>query len=131
MLTNFTVRDSLIRSMRERGTLWSETTLSRITHEIRERVAWRLRVAPNALVPAMAPNTAPDPYPLDDGSTFMTYEEIGQHLGVTRERVRQIEGRALHKLEKALLRAYSALPARAHTGPLSKRRRLAKEEFLF
>jgi len=34
---------------------------------------------------------------LDDGAV-MTLEEIGQHLGVTRERVRQLQNRALRKL---------------------------------
>ena len=29
----------------------------------------------------------------------MTLEEVGKEFGVTRERVRQIEGQALHKLE--------------------------------
>ena len=34
-----------------------------------------------------------------DGSRPMTLEEVGKEFGVTRERVRQIEGQALHKLE--------------------------------
>ena len=34
---------------------------------------------------------------LDDGCP-MTLEEIGSVMAVTRERVRQIEGKALHKL---------------------------------
>jgi RNA polymerase primary sigma factor len=36
-----------------------------------------------------------------DGAPPETLEEIGQHLGVTRERVRQLEGRALRELRKA------------------------------
>ncbi len=35
-------------------------------------------------------------------SVFHTLEETGQHLGVTRERARQIESRALQKLKKLL-----------------------------
>ncbi len=35
-------------------------------------------------------------------STFNTLEETGRHLGVTRERARQIESRALQKLKKLL-----------------------------
>ncbi len=34
----------------------------------------------------------------------MTLEEIGQELGVTRERVRQLEARALRKAKKILER---------------------------
>ena len=38
-------------------------------------------------------------YGLEDGRTH-TLEEIGDMLGVTRERVRQIEARAMEKLRK-------------------------------
>ena len=38
-------------------------------------------------------------YGLDDG-TQRTLEEVGKHFGVTRERIRQIEGKALKKLKK-------------------------------
>lgn len=36
---------------------------------------------------------------MDDG-TSRTLEEVGKHFGVTRERIRQIEGKALKKLKK-------------------------------
>jgi RNA polymerase primary sigma factor len=36
-----------------------------------------------------------------DGAPPETLEEIGRHLGITRERVRQLEGRALRELRKA------------------------------
>ena len=43
-----------------------------------------------------------------DGSKPCTLEEVGSRLGVTRERVRQVEGRALRELELAMpgLREY-------------------------
>ena len=37
---------------------------------------------------------------MDDG-TPRTLEEVGKHFGVTRERIRQIESKALKKLKKA------------------------------
>jgi len=40
-------------------------------------------------------------YGLDDGWA-RTLEEVGQHFGVTRERIRQIEGKALRKLRRRL-----------------------------
>jgi RNA polymerase primary sigma factor len=36
-----------------------------------------------------------------DEKTEHTLEEVGRDFEVTRERVRQIEGRALHKLRRA------------------------------
>ncbi len=39
---------------------------------------------------------------MDDG-TPRTLEEVGKHFGVTRERIRQIEGKALKKLKKQAL----------------------------
>jgi RNA polymerase primary sigma factor len=39
---------------------------------------------------------------MDDG-TPRTLEEVGRHFGVTRERIRQIEGKALKKLKKQAL----------------------------
>ena len=38
-------------------------------------------------------------YGLDDGTTY-TLEEVGQKFGLTRERIRQIEGRALRQLRQ-------------------------------
>jgi RNA polymerase primary sigma factor len=38
------------------------------------------------------------------GGEPMTLEEIGRHFGVTRERVRQVESRALHKLRRIFSR---------------------------
>jgi RNA polymerase primary sigma factor len=34
-----------------------------------------------------------------DGDRSRTLEEVGQHFGVTRERIRQIESKALRKLK--------------------------------
>lgn len=39
---------------------------------------------------------------MDDG-TPRTLEEVGKHFGVTRERIRQIEGKALKKLKKQVM----------------------------
>ena len=36
---------------------------------------------------------------MDDG-TQRTLDEVGKYFGVTRERIRQIEGKALKKLKK-------------------------------
>ena len=36
-----------------------------------------------------------------DDATPRTLEEVGKHFGVTRERIRQIESKALKKLKKA------------------------------
>ncbi len=38
-----------------------------------------------------------------DGRGEMTLEEIGAHFGVTRERVRQVEARAMRKLKESQL----------------------------
>lgn len=43
------------------------------------------------------------PYVVD---AEMTLEEIGKELGVTKERVRQIEQEALKKFKKALLKRF-------------------------
>lgn len=48
---------------------------------------------------------------LDDGKP-RTLEAIGQALGVTRERVRQIERRAMRSLQKALTTRRAVLPRR-------------------
>jgi RNA polymerase primary sigma factor len=39
-----------------------------------------------------------------DGSTPKTLDEVGQEFGVTRERARQLQGNALRKLRKMLVR---------------------------
>jgi RNA polymerase primary sigma factor len=39
-------------------------------------------------------------YPLEEGVEPLTLEEVGRSLGVTRERIRQIEGHALKKLRE-------------------------------
>src|SRR5690606_30334114 len=44
----------------------------------------------------------------DDGATL---EALGEKLGISKERVRQIEGRALEKLRSALLRSNPELAA--------------------
>jgi hypothetical protein len=46
-------------------------------------------------------NTAPDPYPIEDGSWAMTLEEIGAVLGIGKEQVRRIENRALEKIRRS------------------------------
>jgi RNA polymerase sigma factor (sigma-70 family) len=44
------------------------------------------------------------------GGPSMTLEKAGQRLGITRERVRQIEERALRQLRKALVHQSASLP---------------------
>ena len=39
-----------------------------------------------------------------DGETPKTLEELGEMMGVSRERVRQLENRALEKLKKKALK---------------------------
>jgi RNA polymerase sigma factor (sigma-70 family) len=39
---------------------------------------------------------------LGDVTSPQTLEEVGRHFGVTKERIRQIEGRALNKLRRML-----------------------------
>jgi len=41
-------------------------------------------------------------YGLDNGGTPMTLDQIGQVFGVTKERIRQIERKAIRKLQTAL-----------------------------
>ena len=45
-----------------------------------------------------------------DGSDPLTLKEIGEQIGLTRERVRQIESRALDKLRRAMVR-FNAEPS--------------------
>jgi len=45
----------------------------------------------------------------------MTLEEIGKEMGLTRERIRQLEARALHKLRRASSRAARGWPVVADT----------------
>jgi len=39
-------------------------------------------------------------YGLDQGAEPQTLEQVGTHFGVTKERIRQLESRALRKLRK-------------------------------
>ena len=57
-------------------------------------------------------------YGLDDGRP-KTLEEVGQALGVTRERIRQIESRALRRLQHTVKRSvhYSILKEACHEHP--------------
>jgi RNA polymerase sigma factor (sigma-70 family) len=43
-----------------------------------------------------------DHYGLDDRGRTMTFDQLGRHLGISKERVRQIEIQALKKLRKIL-----------------------------
>ncbi len=45
-------------------------------------------------------------YGLNESEKFMTLREVGKVFGLTRERIRQIEKRALRKLRKSLERGY-------------------------
>lgn len=100
-------REWYVWRLRTYGTLYSEHELAMMTGQIRERVIWRLKVKPDTSETSLSVVQESDPYPEDDSEGF-TLEEISQELGVTRERVRQIEGRALHKLKTALRRMRSS-----------------------
>ncbi|MGB2819939.1 MAG: sigma-70 family RNA polymerase sigma factor [Phycisphaerae bacterium] len=43
-----------------------------------------------------------DHYGLDEGAQAMTFDQLGRHMGISKERVRQIEIQALKKLRKIL-----------------------------
>ena len=47
-----------------------------------------------------------------DGSKPSTLEEVGRELGVTRERIRQLQCRAIEKMRRALLRKENPVPSR-------------------
>ena len=47
---------------------------------------------------------------LDDGSRAMTLEEIGQQFGITKERVRQLNARAMKKLRELVQEQHLDLP---------------------
>lgn len=47
-----------------------------------------------------------------NGSKPATLEEVGRELGVTRERIRQLQCRALEKMRRALVRKENPVPAR-------------------
>ena len=53
-----------------------------------------------------------DTLPSNEGVLLWTLEEIGRRLSVTRERVRQIESRALQKLRATKQRETAALLTR-------------------
>src|SRR3989442_10690456 len=56
-----------------------------------------------------------------DEKTEHTLEEVGRDFEVTRERVRQIEGRALHKLRRASRSRPPRARSEEHTSELQSR----------
>lgn len=102
-----TFREFLLWSLRHGGTLWSDYSISLLRNDISKQVSERLGVDLDSPAFGAAPNTSPDPYPTYDGSaSSMSYEEIGREFNVTRERIRQIEKRALEKMRQAAVRLY-------------------------
>ena len=49
-------------------------------------------------------------YGLDDGTEPLTLEEVGSRHGVTKERIRQIETRALQKIRKIASEEHLEIP---------------------
>jgi hypothetical protein len=63
--------------------------------------------------------TQPEPYGAMSDGTEYTLEEVGQELGVTRERIRQIEGKALWRLSRMVeVRRLWGAPAERVARPL-------------
>jgi hypothetical protein len=85
----------------DRGTLYSTGQEIALTASVRRAVAREMGFAPRD--ESAAPDRARTAWePVARNGPAMTLEEIGQELSRSRERVRQIEARALQKLRRLL-----------------------------
>ena len=102
----------------ERGKAPDEELLERSDHEMIERCMEVVDERESELLRLR--------YGLDTGEP-MTLSEIGKRIGVTRERVRQIEAEALRKLARAMSRFEHGLPppavAKPKPAPKAKKKR--------
>jgi hypothetical protein len=94
-------REVLLQLWNDHHTLYTTRWIDNETHELREELELDepIDVPP---APFNIDSDPEEPWPIHpDSDDGMTLEEIGQVLGLTRERVRQIEVIALRKLQRA------------------------------
>jgi RNA polymerase primary sigma factor len=81
-------------SKEKRGSQYLDERVNQSQHEILMGILDQLDDREKAIIV--------NRYGLDQGSNPLTLEQVGERLGVTKERIRQIETRALQKMRKIL-----------------------------